>query len=91
MPRLTMTADISVKDFMDNLAREHGITRDEVFARAVVGMQLIRAARSRGLPHVGFVSNPQKLDAELRGLLPERPHIVMRCSSASPAAPVPPS
>ena len=72
-----MVIDTGLRDYFARLAREHRTTIDDVVERALIGIALIRAARKRGLNHVGFVSDPSKLDAELRGLLPERPHIVM--------------
>lgn len=76
--RLSMVVSKDLAAFLHGLAAKYGISIDEVVSRAIVGMALIRAARQRGLMHLGFVSDPSKLDAELHGLLPEQPRIVMR-------------
>lgn len=76
MPRLSLVVTTELAGFLREIAVKYGITVDEVFSRAVVGLQLIRLARRQGLPHVGFVSDPRKLDAELRDLLPQQPHLV---------------
>lgn len=78
MPTLRMETSSEVAGFLKDLAAKYGITVDEVVARAIVAMGLIRAMRKRGLLHVGFVADPRRLDAELRGLLPEQPHVVVQ-------------
>lgn len=77
MPRLKMDVSLELAGFLRDIAHKHRISVDEVVARAIVGLALIRAMRKRGLMHVGFVADPRKLDAELRGLLPEQPHVIV--------------
>jgi hypothetical protein len=70
-----MTVSLDMSKLLTEMADNHRITIDDLISRAIVGMALIRLARQRGLKHVGFVSNPRQLDAELHGLLPEQPHL----------------
>jgi hypothetical protein len=73
--RLSLTVDESVAAMLAGWAREHGTTVDNLFERAVMGIVLVREQRALGRPHLGFVSDPANLDAELHGLFPEMPPV----------------
>jgi len=77
MPRFSMEVTPAIAQMLRGWAAEHDTSVGDLVGRGIQAVGLVRAARERGLPHVGFTSNPKNLDAELRGLFPEQPHIVI--------------
>ena len=65
MPRLTLTLDTETHDYFTNLAREK---RTDIAGILEQGLKLMRVAREQrkvGRSHLGFTSDPTKLDVEI--------------------------
>lgn len=58
-----------VADFIEQLAKEEGATKTEIVRRALSVMKAYKKQKEQGRSHIGFVSDPGKLDAELVGIL----------------------
>lgn len=71
--------DISknLRDEFELIASKYNTTLGDLIRRAIIGMALIRQCKKE-YAHLGFVSDPSKLDVELRGLFPENPHLVSK-------------
>lgn len=64
---MEMTAELA--GFIDDLAEIEGCTRTEIIRRALSVMKAFKQQRTIGRNHLGFVSDPAKLDAEIIGVL----------------------
>lgn len=76
--RLSMWVDPELRQELNTLTAQNHLSLAELIERGVIAIALVRAAREKGLMHVGFTSDPNKLDAELRGLFPEMPHLTFQ-------------
>ncbi len=67
--RLSMEMEEGTLDYFKELARKEGVDLSEIFRRAMAAMKAYHEQMQLGRAHLGFVSDPTKLDAELTGLL----------------------
>ena len=74
--RYTMTIESNLRKEFEEIAAQQHTTFPDLIERGIRAIGLIREQRELGRTHFGFVSDPTKLDVELRGLFPERPHVV---------------
>lgn len=64
---LSMDADL-YRDFQ-KMAREEGTDMADIIRRGLAVMLVFSQARKRGHYHLGFVSDPKRLDVEMTGVL----------------------
>jgi predicted transcriptional regulator len=71
MSKVRMNIEVSadVAAFLDELAQEEGATKTEIVRRALSVMKAYKSQKDKGRGHMGFVSDPSKLDAEIIGIL----------------------
>ncbi|SIQ57576.1 Ribbon-helix-helix protein, copG family [Rhizobium sp. RU20A] len=71
MSKVRMNIEVSadVAAFLDELAQEEGATKTEIVRRALSVMKAYKSQKDKGRSHMGFVSDPSKLDAEIIGIL----------------------
>lgn len=67
--RLNMEVSEDVAKLLDTLADQEGVTRTEIVRRALSVLKVYRAQIDAGRPHMGFVKESSRLDAELVGVL----------------------
>ena len=56
-------------EFLDNLADKEDVSRTELVRRALSVLKAFAQQREVGRGHIGFTSDPSKLDSELVGIL----------------------
>jgi Arc/MetJ-type ribon-helix-helix transcriptional regulator len=71
--RLNIEISESLADFLDALAEAEHTTRSEMVRRAIAVLQAFHQQRAIGRPHLGFVRDPERLDAEVVGVLQPSP------------------
>ncbi|GEM_PF-2848036 len=71
MPKVRLNIEISqhLADFLDGLAESEHTTRSEMVRRALSVLQAFHRQREIGRTHLGCVKDPQRLDAEILGIL----------------------
>ena len=71
MAKVRMNIEVSqdIADLLESLAEEEDTTKTEIVRRALSVLKAYRQQKERGRTHIGFTSNPEKLDAELLGIL----------------------
>ncbi len=71
MPKVRLNIEISqqLADFLDGLAESENATRSEMVRRALAVLQAFHRQREIGRTHLGCVRDPQRLDAEILGIL----------------------
>ena len=84
--RLNIEISENLADFLDALAESEHTTRSEMVRRAIAVLQAFHQQREIGRPHLGFVRDPERLDAEILGVLQS----TVTIASAPVAAPPPP-
>jgi Arc/MetJ-type ribon-helix-helix transcriptional regulator len=67
--RLNIEISENLADFLDALAESEHTTRSELVRRAIAVLQAFHKQREIGRPHLGFVRDPERLDAEIVGVL----------------------
>ena len=67
--RLNIEISQNLADFLDALAESEHTTRSEMVRRAIAVLQAFHQQREIGRPHLGFVRDPERLDAEIVGVL----------------------
>jgi Ribbon-helix-helix protein, copG family len=67
--RLNIELTQQMLDLLDSLADLEGVTRSELIRRGITVLKAYREQREIGRPHLGFTKDPQRLDAELLGIL----------------------
>lgn len=67
--RMNIEVSADVAAFLDELAQEEGATKTELVRRALSVMKAYKTQKEKGRGHMGFVSDPTKLDAEILGIL----------------------
>ena len=84
MAKVRLNIEISqpLADFLDALAESEHTTRSEMVRRAISVLQAFHQQREVGRPHLGFVRDPERLDAEILGVL-------QPIASNAPIAPAP--
>jgi predicted transcriptional regulator len=72
MARARLTIDISeeLAKLISDLAEESDTTKADIIRRGLAVMKAVREQKKVGREHLGFVRNPEKLDAELLGVMP---------------------
>jgi predicted transcriptional regulator len=95
--RLNIEISENLADFLDALAESEHTTRSEMVRRAIAVLQAFHQQRGIGRQHLGFVRDPERLDAEIVGVLqpavantPTPPPRIapVKTETLSPAAPV---
>jgi ribbon-helix-helix CopG family protein len=77
--RLNIEVSRELAELVDTLARTEDTTRSEIVRRGLSVLKAYKEQREAGRPHLGFTKDPQRLDAEVLGIL----------NSAAPAAHAP--
>jgi predicted transcriptional regulator len=67
--RLNIEVSQELANTLDALANTEDTTKAEIVRRALSVMKAYQDQISRGRAHIGFVQNPDKLDAEILGIL----------------------
>ena len=67
--RLNMVLSAELRAFLEALAEEEGVTKTEIFRRALSVLKAYKQQIKIGRKHIGFTSDPSKLEAELVGIL----------------------
>lgn len=67
--RLSMVITEELDELIDDLAREAGTSRTDVVRRALAVMKAFKQQKQQGRDHIGFVSDPSKLDVEVVNVL----------------------
>ena len=67
--RLSVVISDELDDLIDELAAEARTSRTEVVRRALAVMKAFKQQKAIGRNHIGFVKDPQKLDAEIVNVL----------------------
>lgn len=67
--RLNILLSAEVAAFIDDFAEQEGCTNGEVIRRGLSVLKAFKQQIAIGRTHIGFVSDPSKLDVELVGLL----------------------
>lgn len=69
MRRLDLLISADLDRELTAIAGSAGIPQHEVLRRGLAVLKGARIARARGLPHIGFTTDPARLDLELTGVL----------------------
>ncbi len=71
MKKVRMNVEFSpeVAELLEQLASEEATTKAEILRRAVSVLKAYKKQKELGRNHIGFTSSPDKLDAELVGIL----------------------
>ena len=69
MRRLDFLISADLDRELTSIAESAGIQHHDVLRRGLAVLKADRIARDRGLPHVGFATDPARLDLELTGVL----------------------
>lgn len=67
--RLEMCISDSLDRDLSRIEVSAGIDRAEILRRGLAVMKAFRAEKARGNDHLGFVSDPRKLDLEIVNVL----------------------
>lgn len=67
--RLSVNISEELDELIDELANDANISRTDVIRRALAVMKAYRQQKAIGREHIGFVSDPRKLDAEIVNVL----------------------
>jgi hypothetical protein len=66
---MNLEVSSEVAELLEDLAREEATTKTEIVRRALSVLKAYRAQKEKGRPHIGFTTDPTKLDAEIIGIL----------------------
>lgn len=67
--RLSVNINEDLDNLINEIANDANISRTDVIRRALAVMKAFRQQKAAGRPHIGFVSDPRKLDAEIVNVL----------------------
>jgi len=67
--RLNIEVTQELASLLDGLADLEGTTRSELVRRGIGVLKACHEQREIGRPHLGFARDPQRLDAEILGIL----------------------
>jgi len=67
--RLNVLLSTELDAFLKALAEEEGVSKAELFRRALSVLKAYQQQIKIGRKHLGFTSDPSKLEAELVGVL----------------------
>ena len=90
--RLNIEVSQDLADLLDTLAQTEDTTRSEIVRRAISVLKAYKEQREVGRSHLGFTKDPQRLDAEMLGILNTRATAgtsISTLSGVTPAAPPP--
>ena len=85
--RLNIEVSPELADILDRVAKAEHATRSEIVRRAISVLKACKEQREMGRPHLGFVKDPRRLDAEILGIF----NSALPASVAPVPAPVAPS
>lgn len=68
MPKLDVIVNDEALVLLNELESE-GVPNHEVVRQGLAALKVFKLARIFGYPHMGFVSDPTKLDVRLSGIL----------------------
>jgi hypothetical protein len=66
--RLNIEVSPELADILDSVAKAEHATRSEIVRRAISVLKACKEQREMGRPHLGFVKDPRRLDAEILGI-----------------------
>ena len=84
--RLNIEVTQDLVSLLDSLADMEGTTRSELVRRGINVLKAYQEQREVGRPHLGFTKDPQRLDAEILGILSSAVRVTSPQSYASPQA-----
>lgn len=67
--RLSMVVSSDLDQLISELAAQTGTSKTEVVRRALAVMKAFKHQKDQGRGHIGFVSDPSKLDTEIINVL----------------------
>ncbi len=67
--RLNIEVNQDLANLLDYLANDEDTTKAEIVRRALSVMKAYKEQIRRGRTHIGFADDPEKLDAEVLGIL----------------------
>ena len=67
--RLSVIISDDLDRLIDELAADAGTSRTDVVRRALAVLKAFKQQKKQGRSHIGFVSDPTKLDAEIVNVL----------------------
>lgn len=67
--RLSVNISEELDELIDSLANDAKISRTDVIRRALAVMKAYRQQKAAGREHIGFVTDPTRLDAEIVNVL----------------------
>jgi len=84
--RLNIEVTQELVSLLDSLADLEGTTRSELVRRSISVLKACHEQREIGRPHLGFSKDPQRLDAEILGILSSPLKVAApRAQTAQPA------
>lgn len=71
MAKVRINFDVSEEyaDLIQELAKEAQLSKTEIVRRGISILKAYSEQKKAGRPHIGFTTDPSKLDSELIGLL----------------------
>lgn len=71
MAKVRMNIELSeeVAELLEQLAQDETTTKTEIVRRALSVLKAYKRQKSLGRTHIGFTSSPEKLEAEIVGVL----------------------
>lgn len=67
--RLSMVISDDLDRLIDDLVQDTGTSRTDVVRRALAVLKAYKEQKERGRTHIGFVADPENLDAEIVNVL----------------------
>jgi len=67
--RLSIIISDDLDRLIDELAEDAGTSRTDVVRRALAVLKAFKQQKKQGRDHIGFVSDPSKLEAEIVNVL----------------------
>lgn len=67
--RLDVFISVELDSFIKETAAEFGITEADVLRRGFAVLKAYHGVKTRGFPHLGFVTDPTQLDIEIVNVL----------------------
>ena len=67
--RMNLEVNSDVADFIEQLALQEATTKTEIVRRALSVLKAYQRQKELGRTHIGFTSQPDRLEAELVGIL----------------------
>jgi hypothetical protein len=87
--RLNIEVSPELAEILDSVAKAEHATRSEIVRRAISVLKVCKEQREMGRPHLGFVKDPRRLDAEILGILNSSVPTAVT-PAPTPVAPAPP-